>query len=52
MRRPQPLTDTTCCLWLPLAGDNEPAVLVSNGLGGWGLRGRFPDTSGFEIDPH
>ncbi len=39
-------------LWLPLsAGDNELAVVVSDSFGGWGLMGRFPDTSGFEIDP-
>jgi hypothetical protein len=39
-------------VWLPLAaGDNELAVLVADGFGGWGLMGRFADASGLEITP-
>jgi hypothetical protein len=39
-------------VWLPLeAGENELAVLVSDGFGGWGLMGRFADQAGLEIDP-
>jgi hypothetical protein len=39
-------------VWLPLeAGDNELAVLVSDGFGGWGLMGRFVDPAGLEVDP-
>jgi hypothetical protein len=38
-------------VWLPLnAGENELQVLVSDGFGGWGLMGRFPDASGLEVD--
>jgi hypothetical protein len=38
-------------LFLPLEkGDNDLAVLVSDAFGGWGLMGRFPDTTGLEID--
>jgi hypothetical protein len=37
-------------VFLPLEkGDNDLAVLVSDAFGGWGLMGRFPDTSGLEI---
>lgn len=39
-------------LWLPLvAGDNDLEVLVSDGFGGWGLMGRFPDLPSLEVDP-
>jgi hypothetical protein len=31
-------------------GDNELAVLVSDSFGGWGLMGRFADTSGLEVE--
>jgi len=38
-------------LFLPLdAGDNELAVLVSDGFGGWGLMGRFADASGLAVE--
>jgi hypothetical protein len=38
-------------LWLPLqAGDNELAVVISDGFGGWGLMGRFADPSGLEVE--
>jgi len=37
-------------LFLPLEkGDNDIAVLVSDDFGGWGLMGRFADTTGLEI---
>jgi hypothetical protein len=37
-------------VFLPLEkGDNDLAVLVSDEFGGWGLMGRFADTSGLEI---
>jgi len=37
-------------LFLPLAkGDNDLAVLVSDAFGGWGLMGRFADTTGLEV---
>ena len=37
-------------VFLPLEkGDNELAVLVSDAFGGWGLLGRFVDTTGLEI---
>ena len=37
-------------VFLPLQqGDNELAVLVSDGFGGWGLMGRFPDATGLEV---
>jgi len=39
-------------VFLPLdAGWNELSVLVSDGFGGWGLMGRFPDAAGLELDP-
>jgi hypothetical protein len=39
-------------VWLPLeAGENELAVLVSDGFGGWGVMGRFADPAGLEFDP-
>lgn len=39
-------------VWLPLvAGDNELSVLVSDGFGGWGLMGRFPDENDLQVDP-
>ncbi len=39
-------------LYLPLlAGDNELAVVVIDGFGGWGIMGRFADASGLEFDP-
>ena len=39
-------------VWLPLdAGENELAVLVSDGFGGWGLMARFADPAGLQIDP-
>ncbi len=38
-------------LFLPLeAGENELAVLVSDGFGGWGLMGRFADASGLSVE--
>jgi hypothetical protein len=38
-------------LYLPLeAGDNELAILVSDGFGGWGLMGRFPSPQGLELE--
>jgi hypothetical protein len=38
-------------LWLPLrAGDNELAVLVSDGFGGWAIMARFPEPAGLEIE--
>ena len=38
-------------VYLPLeAGENELAVLVSDGFGGWGLMGRFADMAGLELD--
>jgi hypothetical protein len=38
-------------LYLPLrAGDNDLSVLVSDGFGGWGLMGRFPDPAGLTIE--
>ncbi len=37
-------------LFLPLEkGDNDLAVLVSDAFGGWGLMGRFADTTGLEV---
>jgi hypothetical protein len=37
-------------VFLPLEkGDNDLAVLVSDVFGGWGLMGRFPDSSGLEV---
>jgi len=37
-------------VFLPLEkGDNDLAVLVSDGFGGWGLMGRFADASGLEV---
>jgi len=37
-------------VFLPLEpGDNELAVLVSDSFGGWGLMGRFADSSGLEV---
>jgi hypothetical protein len=39
-------------VFLPLdPGWNELSVLVSDGFGGWGLMGRFPDAAGLELDP-
>jgi len=39
-------------VFLPLEqGDNDLAVLVSDGFGGWGLMARFPDASGLEVTP-
>ena len=39
-------------VWLPLAaGANELTVVVSDGFGGWGLMGRFPDPEGLEWEP-
>jgi hypothetical protein len=38
-------------VFIPLeAGENELAVLVSDGFGGWGLMGRFADPTGLELD--
>lgn len=38
-------------VFLPLdAGWNQLSVLVSDGFGGWGLMGRFPDAAGLELD--
>jgi hypothetical protein len=38
-------------VFLPLEqGDNDLAVLVSDGFGGWGLMGRFADATGLELD--
>jgi len=37
-------------VFLPLEkGDNDLAVLVSDDFGGWGLMGRFADTTGLEV---
>lgn len=37
-------------LFLPLEkGDNDLAVVVSDDFGGWGLMGRFADTTGVEV---
>ena len=39
-------------LWLPLkAGENDLAVLVSDGFGGWGVMGRFADPRGLLVEP-
>ena len=39
-------------VWLPLeAGENELAILVSDSFGGWGVMGRFADTTGLQFDP-
>jgi hypothetical protein len=39
-------------LWLPLeAGDNELAVLVSDGFGGWAVMGRFVEPADLRIEP-
>jgi hypothetical protein len=39
-------------VFLPLEpGWNDLSVLVSDGFGGWGLMGRFPDATGLELDP-
>ena len=39
-------------LWLPLeAGDNELAVLVSDGFGGWAIMGRFVEPGDLRIEP-
>jgi hypothetical protein len=38
-------------VFLPLqAGENELAVLLSDGFGGWGLMGRFADATGLSFD--
>lgn len=38
-------------VFLPLdQGWNEISVLVSDGFGGWGLMGRFPDAAGLELE--
>jgi hypothetical protein len=38
-------------VFLPLdVGWNDLSVLVSDGFGGWGLMGRFPDAAGLELD--
>jgi hypothetical protein len=38
-------------VFLPLVeGDNDLAVVVQDGFGGWGLMGRFPDPSGLVVD--
>lgn len=38
-------------VFLPLdAGENELAVLVSDGFGGWGLMGRFADPAGLTVE--
>lgn len=38
-------------VYLPLEhGDNELAVLVSDGFGGWALLGRFADSSGLKVE--
>jgi hypothetical protein len=37
-------------VFLPLEpGDNDLAILVSDDFGGWGLMGRFPDSTGLEV---
>jgi hypothetical protein len=37
-------------VFLPLEkGDNGLALLKSDVFGGWGLMGRFPDSSGLEV---
>jgi hypothetical protein len=39
-------------LWLPLeAGDNELAVLVSDGFGGWAVMGRFVEPADLRVEP-
>jgi len=39
-------------VFLPLrAGRNELAVIVADRFGGWGLMGRFTDTTGLRIEP-
>ncbi len=38
-------------VYLPLqAGDNELAVLLSDGFGGWGVMGRFENPEGIELE--
>jgi hypothetical protein len=37
-------------VFLPLEqGDNDLAILVSDDFGGWGLMGRFADTTGLDV---
>jgi hypothetical protein len=39
-------------LYLPLEqGENELAILVADGFGGWGLMGRFLDPAGLRLEP-
>lgn len=39
-------------VFLPLdEGDNELAVVVADGFGGWGLMGRFADPAGLVVEP-
>jgi hypothetical protein len=38
-------------LYLSLAaGDNDLAILLSDGFGGWGLMGRFPSPEGLQVE--
>lgn len=39
-------------VFLPLrAGANDISIVVADRFGGWGIMGRFPDTTGFRIEP-